>query len=243
MTDIFPLLIINARPAAGKSELLHGLTALPQAERRQRFHLGRLKVFDDFPMLWAWFEEDQILQDVFNRPRLHSTPDGYFLFEDLWHLLVRRLCLDYEKWSRQPEAGTTAVLEFSRGAQHGGYQAAFQHLSPAVRRQAACLYIQVSYQESLRKNRARYNPDRPDSILEHGLSDEKMDRLYRHDDWDQLTAADTDYIQLDEARLPYAVYPNEDDVTTDGGAAMLDRLEAVLADLWRRRLAKTHDQM
>ena len=239
MPEIFPLLIVNARPAAGKSELLHGLGDLTLDERRQRFHLGKLKVIDDFPMLWRWFEEDQILQDVFHRARLHSTPDGYFLYEDLWHLLVRRLCLEYEKWNRDPESDTSVILEFSRGSQHGGYRAAYQHLSEAVLDAAACLYIQVSYQESLRKNRARFNPDRPDSILEHGLSDEKMERLYRHDDWNELTAGDPEYIHLAQARLPYAIYPNEDDLTTAGGPPMLDRLERVLADLWDRWRPRT----
>ena len=234
MSDIFPLIILNARPGAGKSELLHGLRALRSEQRRNRFHLGELKTFDDFPMLWAWFEEDHILQEVFNRERLHSTPDGYFLYEDLWHLLIRRLSLEFQKWLREPEPETTVFLEFSRGSQHGGYQAAYQHLSQPILERAASLYIEVSYAESLRKNRARFNPDRPDSILEHGLSDEKLEKLYRHDDWSEFSAEDPEHLIVGDHKIPYAVFPNEDDVTTEGGAPMLDRLEQTLGTLWQR---------
>ena len=74
MPDFFPVLIFNARPAAGKSEILHGLKALPIEERVARFHVGPLHVIDDFPMLWSWFEEDALLEQVFERPRTPHNP-------------------------------------------------------------------------------------------------------------------------------------------------------------------------
>ena len=64
MGSVFPILILNARPAAGKSEIIHYLQDFPSEERRNRFHIGEMKVFDDFPMLWSWFEEDDILQTI-----------------------------------------------------------------------------------------------------------------------------------------------------------------------------------
>ncbi|MFP3853485.1 MAG: hypothetical protein ACLFWD_04225 [Anaerolineales bacterium] len=234
MSEILPVLILNARPGAGKSELLHGLGTLPKLELMDRFHLGDIHTIDDFPMLWTWFEEDHILEQVFQRDRLHTTPEGYFLYEDLWHLLIRRLSLEYQKWLRDAEPETTVVLEFSRGSEHGGYQTAYQHLSDSILANAASLYIHVSYEESLRKNRARFNPDRPDTILEHGLSDEKLEALYREDDWSEFSAQDPEYLHVRDHRLPYAIFPNEDDVTTDGGTSMLDRLEEVMSKLWIR---------
>jgi hypothetical protein len=233
MTEFFPILILNARPAAGKSEIVQALQQMPVVERVRRFHVGPLHVLDDFPLLWSWFEEDRLLEREFGRPRLHTTPDEYFLYEDLWHLLVRRLGLAYDKFVRDESQPHTAVIEFSRGAEHGGYRAAYRHLSHEILRQAACLYVRVSYAESRRKNRQRFNPQRPDSILQHGLSDEKLEHLYRVDDWDEWTAADPICLPLVDHRVPYVVFENEDDVTTRGGAALLSRLETTLGQLWK----------
>jgi len=238
LPDIFPVLILNARPAAGKSEILQALTQLPDEVRRRRFHLGPLQVLDDFPLLWSWFEEDRLLEQVFRRPRLHTTPDEYFLHHDFWHLLIRRLCLAYEKLLRDQRQPHTVVLEFSRGKEHGGYRAAYTHLSPPILQQAVCLYVRVSYAESLRKNRQRFDPQRPDSILQHGLSDAKLEQLYHADDWDELTQAHPTWVQFGDHRVPYAVFENEDDVTTPGGAALLARLETCTDKLWQGHLQR-----
>ncbi len=232
MSDTFPVLILNARPAAGKSEIIHALNQIPTLERSARFHIGEMHIFDDFPMLWSWFEEDRLLEQVFHRPRLYTSIDRYFLYDDLWHLLICRLALEYEKWQRDADDSQTAIIEFSRGANHGGYRAAYSHLGETILSRSSCFFVQVSYEESLRKNRARYNPDRPDSILEHGLSNEKMERLYRQDDWDQFTSDDPDYLRVGNLRIPYVTFQNEDDVTTAGGDALLERLEAAFDHLW-----------
>ncbi len=238
---IFPILILNARPAAGKSEVIDYLTRQPLPERQRRFHIGALDIIDDFPMLWTWFEEDAILERM-GHPRLHTDGDGYFKWMHLWHLLIERIGLEYGKRRRdQPDyhATTTTVIEFSRGSEHGGYAAAYEHLSPAILERGAALYINVSFEESLRKNRARRNPDRLDSILEHSLSDEKMRRLYGEDDWAAFTADDPAYVHVKGFDVPYVVFENEDDVTTPRGAALGERLETTLDQLWSRRQARS----
>jgi hypothetical protein len=232
MDAIFPILIMNARPGAGKSEITHALKAISLDERIRRFHIGPMHILDDFPMLWAWFEEDRILETVINRPRLHTTPDEYFLFEDLWHLLIRRLVLEYEKWQRDATDQGTVIIEFSRGRQHGGYAKAYKHISDVVMQRAATLYVNVSFEESLRKNRERYNPDRPDSLLEHGLSDEKLRFLYADDDWSEFSKTDPEFLHVRSNRIPYVVFENEDDVTTPGGDPLYQRLEGCLNALW-----------
>lgn len=232
--NAFDILIFIARPAAGKSEIVHYLKSTPLDERARRFHIGQFDGFDDFPMLWAWFEEDDILERL-GHPRLHTTPDYYFKDDVLWHLLIERLSLEYAKAVRdQPEFHQThtAILEFSRGAASGGYREAFHHLSDDILSRAGVLYVDVTYEESLRKNRARFNPDRPHSILEHGLPDEKMERLYRDDDFAGLAAADPHWLTLEDTRVPYVIFDNHDDVTTGGGEALGGRLEDRLAALW-----------
>ncbi|HEY44362.1 MAG TPA: hypothetical protein G4O11_10305 [Anaerolineae bacterium] len=232
MKNIFPVLILNARPGAGKSEISHYLQQIPLDERIDRYHVGPMHILDDFPLLWAWFEEDDLLERVFGRPRSHTTPDEDFLHHDLWHLLIRRLSLDYDKWCRDNENEGTVLIEFSRGNEHGGYQAAYQHLSDTILKQAASFYVQVSYQESLRKNRKRRNPERPDSILEHSLADIKMEHLYREDDWADFTADSPTHLTVRGIRVPYVIFENEDDVTSAKGEALRARLEKALGRLW-----------
>jgi hypothetical protein len=233
--DTFAVLILIGRPASGKSEIIHFLTDLPADTRRQRFHLARLEVLDDFPMIWAWFEEDDILSDVFGLPRLHSDEDRYFKFQELWQVLIERLSLDYDKRVRDNVSyhdHTTALIEFARGSEHGGYSEAFQHVSDQILKRAGVVYVRVPFEESLRKNRRRFNPHKPDSILEHGLPDKKMERLYRDDDWTDLASAESGYLDLNGQSVPYVVFPNEDDVTTGKSDQLAVRLESVLGQLW-----------
>ncbi len=235
--DYFPIIILIGRPASGKSEIIDYLLHADPAERLRRFRIGKPDVLDDFPMLWTWFEEDHLLSQELGKPRLYTDEQGYFLQPYLWHLLVRRLDLDYHKRLRDdPDypTRTTAIIEFSRGSEHGGYAAAFENLSDDLLDRAVIVYVRVSFAESLRKNRRRFNPNKPDSILEHSLPDAKLERLYRLDDWDDLTRSDPEFVTIRSQRVPYAVFENEDDVTTNQPAQLANRLESICARLWHR---------
>jgi hypothetical protein len=232
--DTFDILFLIARPAAGKSEIIDYLKRSQEDARRLRFHIAAFDEIDDFPMLWTWFEEDAIL-DSMGQPRLHSDADGYFLYPYLWHVLIERMALAYRKLLRDHPAyhdQRTTVVEFARGAEHGGFRAAFSHFPVEMLRRGAILYIDVPWEESLRKNRARFNPDRPDSILEHALPDAKLERLYRASDWAEFSAVDPQWITINGVAVPYAVFPNQDDVTTPRGQALGERLEETLERLW-----------
>jgi hypothetical protein len=228
----FNILLLIARPAAGKSEVIKYLKNTPVKERLQRFHIGEFEEIDDFPMLWTWFEEDALL-DQMGHPRLHTTSDGYFKYPYLWDLLIERVSLEYNKRMRD-FSEDTIIIEFSRGSEHGGFKRAFQHISKEILRDLAILYIDVPWEESLRKNRSRFNPERPDSILEHGLPDEKLEKLYRFTDWQELIQDSPETLMIRGFEVPYVVFDNADDVTTDQGAALGQRLEARLGTLWFR---------
>ncbi len=234
MPPHFDALFLLARPAAGKSEIIKYLKTSPVSERLQRFHVGEIKEIDDFPMIWTWFEEDDILSRL-GRPRLHSDEQGYFLNHSMWDVLIERISLEYTKLCRDLDGSkpVTTLVEFARGKEHGGFRRAFQHLSQELLQHAAILYVNVSYAESQRKTRRRFNPKRPDSILEHGLSDDKIERLYKDSDWAELTGGETQgVLELQGCHVPYVVFENEDDVTTPGGDALGRRLEDTLGELW-----------
>ena len=92
----FDILLLLARPAAGKSEIIHYLKGVPPEERLKRFHVGTLVEIDDFPMLWEWFEEDEILAKM-GKPRLHTDKQQNFLHKYLWDVLIERIDLEYQK--------------------------------------------------------------------------------------------------------------------------------------------------
>ena len=232
--NCFKIILLIARPAAGKSEIIHYFKSTALNERIKRFHIGVFDEIDDFPMLWTWFEEDALLEKM-GKPRLYTDSKGYFKEQYLWDLLIERISLDYDKKMRDFE-GDTMIIEFSRGSEHGGYRSAFDHLSENILRNLAILFIDVPWEESLRKNRQRFNPDRPDSILEHGLPDNKLERLYRQIDWEELIEGHAEAITIKGIDVPYVIFDNNDDVTTNPGPELGKRLETALKLLWKRQL-------
>lgn len=233
--NTFDILLLIARPAAGKSEIIDYLKRTPLEAREKRFHLGSLDEIDDFPMLWTWFEEDALL-DQMGHPRLHTDAEGFFLGQHLWDLLIERIGLEYQKRLRDIPGYVneySTLVEFSRGKEHGGYTSAFAHLSDQMVEKMAILYVNVPWEESLRKNRKRFNPDKPDSILEHALPDSKLERLYKEVDWEEVSQEDPEYVIICGTRVPYVVFDNSDDVTTARGDALGQRLEECLNKLWK----------
>jgi hypothetical protein len=233
----FEILLLIARPAAGKSEVIDYLKHTPVNSRIERFHIGEFTEIDDFPMLWTWFEEDALL-DKMGHPRLHTDANGYFVENYLWDLLIERIGLEYQKKLRDVSEFAekfTTIIEFSRGSEHGGYRSAFEHLEPQMLSKMAILYIDVPWEESLRKNRKRFNPNKPDSILEHGLPDSKLERLYKEVDWEEVSRPDPRFISIQGVQVPYIIFNNEDDVTTARGNPLGDRLETCLKKLWNLR--------
>ena len=114
--ETFDVLLLIARPAGGKSEISSYLNQFSLEDREARFHIGNLEEIDDFPMLWAWFEEDHILTEM-GFPRLHTDENEYFIGDHLWNVLIRRVCLEYSKKLRDDPAyheHSTTILEFSR---------------------------------------------------------------------------------------------------------------------------------
>ena len=98
-------------------------------------------------------------------------------------------------------------------------------------KRACLLYIRVSYEESLRKNRRRARKGQEDSILYHSLPDEKMDFYYRTNDWEKLEAKDPQFLQVKGHKIPYAVFENEPEKTHKPELIAVE-LERVTEKLW-----------
>ncbi len=226
---IFPYLLLLGRPAAGKSELIQFLTQLSPDERAEAYHLGALRVADDFPLLWQLFVEDDLWERV-GRGRLHSRRAGenYAVADDrLWPFLILQLG---ERIRARPAAvGETVVVEFARGGATG-YRDALALLPAEVLQNAAILYLDVPFEESWRRNLARYDRARRDGILTHSVPREEMERTYASDDWASLARASDGYVAVGEARVPYVTVPNvPEPITRDDFA---HRFRPALDRLW-----------
>jgi len=246
MGDLFEIIVLNGRPAAGKSEIIDYLQKLSLEERRERFHIGEMEEFDDFPILWERFEDDDLYEKN-GKERVYSNREFEYKGETLpghtfkdpffWHFLLQKLSFNYGKRVAQnPDyhKTTTAIFEFARGTEHGGWVGAYPHLSDEVLRSANTVYIDVTWEESLRKNRRRYNPDKPDSILEHALEDKKLEMMYQGSDWAEFISPDPDFLQVRGHKVPYSVFNNMPEIT-DQPDKLGAHLEEVIGKLWRER--------
>jgi len=237
MGEVFPAIILIGRPAAGKSEVIDFFKKTDAGERRRRFHIGAFTEIDDFPFIWDWFEEDDILERH-GKERLHTRSDYYFKDDFFWHVCIEKINLAFERLTRdQRGLGTdhTAIVEFSRGGENG-FAEAFSHLSQSILKQAGIVYIDVSYEESCRKNQRRARKGLEDSILHHSLPDDKMEHYYKLNDWHRLAPDAEGSITIQGRDVPYSVLPNEPEVTDDFGK-LAPVLETTLSRLWKRMQA------
>ncbi len=231
--NAFDILILNGRPAAGKSEIIDFLKKVPVGERIAKYHVGHFIEIDDFPVLWERFEDDDLYEEL-GMERTFSTKEYYFKDKRLWHFLIKKFNLAYNKIMRDDpyfHEHTTLLIEFSRGSEHGGFKEAYDYLSSEILSRAATLYIKVPFEESLRRNRRRFNPDKPDSILEHGLPDEKLIKLYKESDWDEF-AADGTYLHVRDHKVPFVEFINEPE-KTDDPAKIEPHLKEIMDRLWK----------
>ncbi len=228
----FPVLIITGRPAAGKSEVIDFLKKADPADRLRRFHIADFEELDDFVYVWETFETDDILTRH-GKQRVWTDPRYYFTDDFIWNLYIERISLEYrKKLARDPHyhESKTTLIEFARGGENGIAEA-MSYLHEDVLKRACLIYIRVSYEESLRKNRRRARKGQEDSILYHSLPDEKMDFYYRTNDWEKLEAKDPQFLQVKGHKIPYAVFENEPE-KTHKPELIAAELERVTGRLW-----------
>jgi hypothetical protein len=217
---IFKHLILNGRVAGGKSEFIDFLKKLPPKERTESCHIGSIVELDDFLYLQEKFIEDDLWEKTGN-PRLHSEKyQHYYLMNS--HSKLLDLC--YEKFNyfaardylNNPKfyETNTLFIEFSRGTPDGGYERAYNSLSPEILNDAAITYISVSYEESIRKNEARYKEKLKLSTLAHKVPDKDMVRWNKEQDWEKITdRRPHGYMTIKGIKVPFVTIYNEPELT------------------------------
>ena len=232
------VLLLLGRPASGKSEFIDFMKHCPVEERARGFRIAPFLEIDDFPILWQKFEEDDIWEAL-GRERLHSKRcNGNYAVSDdgLWPFLIERINSKAESLLVRPDTlkHRTLIIEFSRGGA-SGYADALAELSPRILERAAALYVSVSFEESWRRNIARYDEKARDGILTHSVPREEMERTYGIDDWFSLTDGGCGRLDVGTFSLPYATLPNEPEsvdpvVLGERYRAALDPLYALRRD-------------
>jgi hypothetical protein len=232
MSQHFPILIITGRPAAGKSEVIDFLKKCDPMIRLEKFHIANFEELDDFVYVWETFELDDLMTR-FGKPRTWSDEKYWFKDQYIWDLYMDRMALDYKKnILKDPNyhEKMTTLVEFARGGEHAIHHA-LTFLSDEMLSKASLVYINVPYEESVRKNRRRARPGQEDSILYHSLPDEKMEFYYKTNDWEQLTAKDPNFIEVKGHKIPYCAFENMPEKTLDP-ALIAPELERVTEKLW-----------
>lgn len=233
MSNNFPILIITGRPAAGKSEVIDFLKKADPKERLQKYHIADFEELDDFVYVWETFEIDDMLTKH-GKPRIWTDEKYWFKDDFIWNLYIERINLEYrKKLARNPNyhASKTTLIEFARGGENGIGEA-LGYLHEDILKRASLLYIKVSYEESVRKNRRRARKGQEDSILYHSLPDEKMDFYYKTNDWETIAAKNPTHIDVKGFKVPYGVFENEPEKTLDP-ALIGKELERVTEKIWK----------
>jgi len=232
MNQHFPILIITGRPAAGKSEVIDFLKKCDPILRLEKFHIANFEELDDFVYVWETFELDDLMTR-FGKPRIWSDEKYWYKDQYIWDLYIDRMALDYKKKILKDPAyheKMTTLVEFARGGENAIHHA-LTFLSDEMLSKASLIYINVPYEESVRKNRRRARPGQEDSILYHSLPDEKMEFYYKTNDWEQIEAKDPNFIEVKGHKIPYCAFENIPEKTLDP-ALIAPELERVTKKLW-----------
>lgn len=213
----FDHLILLGRPASGKSEFIDYIKSLPDDERTEICHIARFEEIDDFPWLWEKFTDDDIWEAT-GYPRLysenympgnpHMSPKGTHLFDfcmEKFNIEIGKKYLSSDDFYKDG----TLIIEFSRGGKKT-YTGALSKLSAGVLERAAILFIDVTKDESWRRNVARYEKKKRASILCHSLPRETYEYQYGTHDWPELTdKKESGFIGIKGLKIPFITMNNE----------------------------------
>jgi hypothetical protein len=231
---IFKHLIVTGRPACGKSEFIDMVKKMPENERVERLHIGKFVEIDDFPMLWALSEEDD-QREAKGEKRIYTgrVPEGITLLIPRLRIQMipkmnKVLAEKYPPDSPFYKDGTV-LIEFARG-KADGFMENLQALDPKTLKESAIIHILVTFEESYRRNHARYVKGLESSILSHKVPDKDMYEYFIENDWLKITDNKPNgYLNVNGINVPFVTLNNEPEIKDP--ALLAKRYEPALKKL------------
>src|SRR5450759_1083592 len=160
---------------------------LPADGRAADYGIGRFEEVDDFPWLSdACLEDDA--RESRSEPRQVSerAAEGYNITRPKFRgsLVDRFNEVIARQYLANPEfyEDGTLLIEFARG-RDDSFRESLERFQPEILSRSAILYIQVSLEETFRRNSARYKPGHAESILLHKVDVLDMPGCFRQNDW------------------------------------------------------------
>ena len=219
MSQLFENLLLLGRPASGKSEFIDFMKKVSDSDRAAQYHIGQFKEMDDFPWIWEKFMEDNLWEKAGLPRRFSFGGDNPGLSREgapLFDFCMAKFNAEYAKHYLNNGSfykDGTLILEFARGGQNA-YSKALNQLSKEILGRSAILFVLVSYEESCRRNNARYQEKLQHSILAHKVPDETMQYFYQTHDWLELTEQrQSGTLQIQGVKVPFATMNNEPELT------------------------------
>ncbi len=237
MTRTFDHFLLLGRPAAGKSEFIDFMENTSESERAEKYHLGKIEGVDDFFWLWEKFLEDDLWEEAGYERVFSERKDGNynvkfpdqiklydFLFAKFNHVISKKYLSNPDFYKEG-----SLIIEFARGMKDA-YKNALTRLSREVLERAAILYVDVDFEESWRRNVARYQEKLKSSSLAHMAPRETMEYFYKTDDWHELTGGkEFGFLSFHGVDIPFVTMNNIPELKERGPLAKrygphLDRL-------------------
>lgn len=233
----FDHFLLLGRPAAGKSEFIDFMQKTSVEERAQKYHIGRLESLDDFFWLWEKFLEDDEWEEAgCKRIFSEKVAGNYGVLQDktcLYDLMFAKFNHKIkENYLSKPEFYNdgTLIIEFARGRENA-YKNALSRLSKDILERAVILYVDVDFEESWRRNIARYEEKKKASSLSHMAPRELMERVYKIDDWKNITSGEgSGYLDLQGIKVPFVTMNNIPELKERG--PLSERYGPALAKLY-----------
>ena len=139
--DVFNVLLLQALPASGKSEVRNFMANMDPEVLKKEFHVGENLQLDDFPYVFFMRRIDEILQEM-NQPRIYYPGEDSFIDGRDWGTLSHLLNEDYHDLINQNIVKPSSYAQYmfdriDRASLIVGLQPRLAQLDENIRKQVA----------------------------------------------------------------------------------------------------------